>query len=88
MSPIYGKLQKYTPRHNDLIVMGDLNAKIGQLDAKFTYNRVTNRNVKLLLDYLEECDLRAIQAAKKEREIVDLPKGAKSQLDYQQEMAE
>ena len=44
---------KDTPRHNVLIVM---DANIGKLDRKFTYNRVTHRNGKLLLNYLEECD--------------------------------
>ena len=40
--------------------MGDFNAKIGKVDAKFTYNGMTNRNGKEMLDLLVESDLKAI----------------------------
>ena len=66
--------------------MGDFNAKIGKLDGNFTYNRVTNRNGKLLLDYLEECDLRVINTKLQKKKgklwTFQYPNGAKSQLDY------
>ena len=77
---------KDTPRHNVLLVMGDFNAKIGKLDAKFTYNKVTNRNGKQMLDLVEECDLKAINTCfqKKMGKLwtFQYPNGARSQLDY------
>ena len=37
------QVTKDTPRHNVLVVIGDLNAKIGKEDAQFTYNKVTKK---------------------------------------------
>ena len=41
------------PLHNLLIVTGDLNAKLGPDDARFTYNTQTNRNGDHLVDFME-----------------------------------
>ena len=41
---IYSRPPKILHDKNFLVFLGDLNAKIGIEDAKFTYNKVTNRN--------------------------------------------
>jgi hypothetical protein len=38
-------------------VTGDLNAKLGPDDARFTYNTQTNRNGDHLVDFMEEFNL-------------------------------
>ena len=77
---------KKTPRHNVLVVLGDLNAQIGKGDKNFTYNKVTNRNGKHLEDYLEECELKAINTMLQKKKgklwTFQYPNGARSQLDY------
>lgn len=75
-----------SPRHNVLIVMGDMNAKIGKDEAKFSYCQTTNRNGKHLLDYLQENELRAINTMLQKKRgklwTFQYPNGARSQLDY------
>ena len=77
---------KDIPPHNVLVVMGDLNAQIGKGDKKFTYNRKTNRNGKHLEDFLEECELKAINTILQKKKgklwTFQYPNGARSQLDY------
>jgi len=45
------------PFHYFVIIVGDLNAKLGPSDAKFIYNNQTNCNGEYLLDLLEEFNL-------------------------------
>ena len=42
------------PLHNILVMAGYLNAKLGPDDARFTYNKETNRNGKHLIDFMKE----------------------------------
>ena len=45
------------PLHNFLVIAGDLNAKLGPSDVKFTYNNQTNRNGEYLVDFMDEFNL-------------------------------
>ena len=46
------------PKHNFLVMAGDLNAHLGQLDGfKYAYHYQTNRNGSMLRDYLLENNL-------------------------------
>ena len=45
------------PRHNFLSVLGDMNAKMGPDDTKFSYDLATNRNGETLLDFMDEFNL-------------------------------
>ena len=76
-----------TPAHNFLMVLGDLNAKLGPEVPGFTFNGRTNRNGSLLLDTLEECSLEATNLRfmrKREKRWTFLSEGThhKALLDY------
>ena len=45
------------PLHNFLVIAGDLNAKLGPSDAKFTFDSDTNRNGEFLKDFMDEFNL-------------------------------
>ena len=45
------------PKHNTVIVMGDLNAHLGADDGTYTFHISTNSNGKLIIDYLQETNL-------------------------------
>ena len=45
------------PLHNFFSIAGDLNAKLGPDEARFTYNEETNRNGEMLKDFMEEFNL-------------------------------
>ena len=46
------------PKHNVKIIGGDMNAKIGKSDCKGShFHEQTNRNGKMLIDFMNECDL-------------------------------
>ena len=45
------------PLHNFLVIAGDLNAKLGPDNVKFTYNKETNRNGEHLIDFMKEFNL-------------------------------
>ncbi|XP_071498710.1 craniofacial development protein 2-like [Diadema antillarum] len=47
------------PRHHFLVVLGDLNARLGPDDVLFTCNDQTNDNGRRLLDVMEEYQLLA-----------------------------
>ena len=76
-----------TPAHDLLLVLGDLNAKLGPEVPGFTYNSRTNRNGSLLLDTMEECSLVATNLnfmRKREKRWTFLSEGThhKALLDY------
>ena len=49
------------PKHNVLLIGGDINAQVGQNNIKGSvFNETTNENGQLLLDYLRECNLQAL----------------------------
>ena len=49
------ELTKAVPKHNVLLIGGDMNGKIGASDAKGSvYNKNTNENGQLLLNYVLE----------------------------------
>lgn len=61
-------LLRQIPRHNMKIIAGDMNAKIGSDKYKgYCFHNATNRNSKLLLDLLNECDLRELNTFSEER---------------------
>ena len=47
------------PKHNILLVGGDMNAKIGKKDVVGSiYNGTANKNGQKLLDYMQDCRLK------------------------------
>lgn len=58
------ELTKNIPKHNVILVGGDMNAKIGENDAKGSvYNTTTNENGQLLLNYTHECNLKVLNTS-------------------------
>ena len=45
------------PLHNFLVIAGDLNAKLGSDEARFSFNSKTNRNGEFLIYFIEEYNL-------------------------------
>ena len=81
------ELTKSIPKHNVILIGGDMNARIGKKDAKGSvYNRATNENGQHLLDYIQECNLKALNTAFTKRAgklwTHTLPNGKRSQIDY------
>jgi len=74
------------PLHNFLVISGDLNAKLGPDDGKFTYNKETNRNGELLIDFMKEFNLfssnTSFMKPKGQLWTFEYPKGGRAQLDY------
>ena len=74
------------PRHNFLCVLGDMNAKIGPDDTKFSYDLATNRNGETLLDFMDEFNLfssnNSFMKPKNQLWSFEYPSGRRSQLDY------
>ena len=61
-------LTRRIPKHNVLIIGGDFNAKLGQTDGfKYSYHKITNRNGKMLKNYLEENNLLCLNTKFKKR---------------------
>jgi exonuclease III len=81
------ELTKAVPKHNVLVVGGDMNGRIDANDATGSvYNKKTNKNGQLLLDYVSECNLKPLNTSFKKRNGKLLthtsPSGAKSRIDY------
>ena len=74
------------PLHNFLVVAGDLNAKLGPNDARFTFNPDTNRNGELLVDFMDEFNLFSANTSfmKPNGQLwtFEYPNGDRAQLDY------
>ena len=73
------------PLHNFLVIAGDLNAKLGPSDVKFTYNNKTNRNWEYLIDFMDEFNLFSANSFMKPKGQLwtfEYPNGDRSQLDY------
>ena len=74
------------PLHNLLIIAGDLNAKLGPADARYTYNTQTNRNGEHLVDFMEEFNLfpsnTNFMKPKGQLWTFEYPNGDRAQLDY------
>ena len=89
-SNFYGELTSLTkaiPRHNFIIIGGDMNAQIGQHDANgSTYHEQTNRNGRYLTDYISECELinTSTQYTKRNGKLwtIQYANGAKAQIDH------
>ena len=43
--------------HNFLFIAGDINAKLGSHEARFSFNSKTNRNGEILIDFIQEFNL-------------------------------
>ena len=74
------------PLHNFLAIAGDLNAKLGPDEAKFSFNSKTNRNGEMLSDFLEEFNLfisnTSFMKPKGQLWTFEYPSGDRAQLDY------
>ena len=74
------------PRHNFLVIAGDLNAQLGTDEVKFSFHTKTNRNGKILMDFLQEFDLFAsntnFMKPKGQMWTFEYPSGVRAQLDY------
>lgn len=77
----------HVPAHNFLIILGDLNARLGPEDAPFTYHDNTNRNREHLAALLTEHDLLAANTLFRKRmgkrwTFQDRATSMQLQLDY------
>ena len=74
------------PMHNVLLVIGDLNARVGLDDCSFSYHAETNRNGNKLVELTLEKNLilcnTSFQKNKSKLWTFMSPKGLKYQLDY------
>ena len=74
------------PLHNVLIVLGDLNARVGHPDGKLTFHAETNRNGEKLIELAQESSLEIcntmFQKPKSKLWTHVSPNGDKYQLDY------
>ena len=57
-----------TPRHNFLVILGDLNAKVSSAHVKYSYNKRTNRNENILLELTSEKALSIVNTSHFKRE--------------------
>ena len=78
---------RQVPKHNILIIAGDVNAHLGQLDGfKYAYHTQTNRNGSNLKDYINDNNLLCLNTKYQKRTgqlwIHISPNGSKAQLDY------
>lgn len=78
---------RQVPKHNILIIAGDFNAHLGQLDGfRFAYHTQTNRNGSKLKDHINENNLLRLNT--KYQKITGQlwtpksPNGSKAQLEY------
>ena len=74
------------PAHSMLFIAGDFNAKIGQMEAFYSFNSVINRNGKQLTDFIYQFNIIATNTGFKNR-LRKLwthiyPNGTMAQLDY------
>ena len=81
------ELTKKIPKHNVTLITGDMNARIGESDARASaYNTTTNENGQLLLDYAQECNLKVLNTSFQKRKgklwTYTSPREEKSQIDY------
>ena len=63
------------PFHNFLIILSDMNARMGPEDVQCTYNTSTNNNGSRLIEMMEEYQLLAANSQfrrKKKRKVIDL----------------
>ncbi|XP_029654701.1 craniofacial development protein 2-like, partial [Octopus sinensis] len=74
------------PLHNFLVIAGDLNARLGPDETKFTFNSKTNRNGEMLKDFLEEFNLytsnNSFMKPKGRLWTFESPLGDRAQIDY------
>ena len=74
------------PLHNFLVIAGDLNAKLGPDSVRFTYNKETNSNGELLIDFMKEYNLfssnTSFMKPKGQLWTFEYPNGGRVQLDY------
>ena len=90
VTQFYGELSnlvKAVPKHNIKIIGGDMNAKLGRSDVnRLTYGESTNRNGKMLTDFMRECDFIAMNTRFQKRKgklwTFEYPNGEKAQLDF------
>lgn len=80
-------LVRNTPKHNILIIGGDLNAQLGtSKNHKFTYHQTSNRNGEHLENFLIENNLLTANTHFQKRKgklwTFTYPNGNKAQLDY------
>ena len=72
--------------HNFLVLAGDLNAKLGLDEARFSFNSKTNQNGEMLIDFIEEFNLSISNTSfikpKRQMWIFEYPSGVRAQLDY------
>ncbi|XP_029657803.1 craniofacial development protein 2-like, partial [Octopus sinensis] len=71
---------------SDTLLTGDLNARLGPDESKFTFNSKTNRNGEMLKDFLEEFNLytsnNSFMKPKGQLWTFESPLGDRAQIDY------
>ena len=86
----YTELQdtiKKLPKHNVIIIAGDLNTQVGMQDTKgSSFHGNTNRNGQILLDLMQECNLVSISTKFVKRKgklwMFTYPNKQKAHLDH------
>ena len=80
-------LIKEVPKHNMILVGGDMNAQVGEVHRKGThFHESTNRNGKLLIELMKECGMVNLMTNYQKRKgklwTFTYPNGTKAQLDH------
>ena len=80
-------LVRKIPKHNVLVIAGDMNTKIGSVDCTGnSFKKSSNRNGQLLLDMMRECELVDLstnyQKPKGKLWSFSYPNGVKAQIDH------
>ena len=74
------------PLHNFFILVGDMNAKLGPPDVKFSFDQTTNRNGEMLVDFMEEFNLfssnNSFMKPKNQLWTFEYASGMRTQIDY------
>ena len=77
---------KQVSLHIFLVLAGDLYAKLGPDEARFSFNSKTNRNGEMLIDCIEEFNLPIFNTSfmkpKKQMWTFEYSSGVRAQLDY------
>ena len=75
------------PKHRLILECGDFNAHLGKDDVAHSFHEEKNSNGELLIDHLNECDLKVTNTLFKKRRgkqwtyLSDM-NGSKTQIDY------
>ena len=74
------------PQHNFFVLAGDMNAKLGTTDVKFSFDERSNKNGEQLVDFIEEYNPfssnNCFMKPKNQLWTFEYPSGGRAQIDY------